>query len=107
MFIISENIKNKIAETLVSLSQKKPINKITVKELSEECGVSRQTFYYYYQDIVDVLEWHIETKIASNVKRCMAIENDHDAIIDFIVGVLGIKPFLRHISDSRLRDETM
>lgn len=41
----------------------KPFNKITIRELTDDCGVNRQTFYYHFTDIVDLLEWmyHEET----------------------------------------------
>ena len=50
------------AKYALSLSLKKllsnhGLDKITVKELVEDCGVNRQTFYYYFRDIYDLLEW--------------------------------------------------
>ncbi|MBR5094751.1 MAG: TetR/AcrR family transcriptional regulator C-terminal domain-containing protein [Oscillospiraceae bacterium] len=38
----------------------KPIGKITVKDLVEICGVNRQTFYYHFDDVYDLLEWVFE-----------------------------------------------
>lgn len=38
----------------------KPIDKITVKDLVEICGVNRQTFYYHFDDVYDLLEWVFE-----------------------------------------------
>jgi AcrR family transcriptional regulator len=35
---------------------KKPIDKITVRDVVDECGINRNTFYYYFQDIYAVLE---------------------------------------------------
>ena len=37
-----------------------PIDKVTVKDLVEECGVNRQTFYYHFDDVYDLLEWVFE-----------------------------------------------
>ena len=36
---------------------KKPLDKITINELSEDAGVSRMTFYYHFKDIYDLVEW--------------------------------------------------
>ena len=41
------NVKNLIAETFVKLSDEKNIDKITVKDIVEACGISRQAFYYH------------------------------------------------------------
>lgn len=49
--------KKLLADSLKKLLEKKPLDKITVKEIVEECGVNRQTFYYNFQDIYDLMEW--------------------------------------------------
>ena len=40
--------KNAIRETFIELLKKKFIDKITVKDIVEECGINRNTFYYYF-----------------------------------------------------------
>jgi len=35
----------------------KTLDKITVKEIVARCGVNRQTFYYHFRDIYDLLDW--------------------------------------------------
>ncbi|HBA93619.1 MAG TPA: hypothetical protein DCZ02_03275 [Ruminococcaceae bacterium] len=45
-----------IKQSLISLLQSKPLDAITVKSVIDECGISRNTFYYHYHDIYDVLE---------------------------------------------------
>lgn len=50
------NKKEVIADAFVSLAQRKNADKITVKDLVEACGISRQTFYYHFQDILEVIE---------------------------------------------------
>lgn len=56
--------KKLLAQSLKSLLEKKPLNKITVKEIAENCGVNRQTFYYNFQDIYDLVEWIFQTDAA-------------------------------------------
>ena len=51
------DMKQMIAETLTALLQRKSVDKITVKELVDACGISRQAFYYHFQDIMEVIEW--------------------------------------------------
>ncbi len=46
-----------LADGLKELLKKKTLDKITVKELVAICGVNRQTFYYNFQDIYELLEW--------------------------------------------------
>ena len=52
-----------LADSLKKLLQKKPLEKITIKELVEDCGVNRQTFYYNFQDIYDLLDVWMSTRL--------------------------------------------
>ena len=52
-----DRTKQDLRKTLVKLLEEKPLKKITVTELSEQCGISRMTFYYHFKDIYDLLEW--------------------------------------------------
>jgi len=54
------NTKDMIAQAFLRIAKKKHLDKITVTELVEVCGITRQTFYYHFQDIVDVIEWILE-----------------------------------------------
>ena len=49
------NTKKRIQDGLLTLLQKKPINQITVKELTELVDVNRGTFYFHYTDVYDLL----------------------------------------------------
>lgn len=49
------NTKRKLREGLLRLLDEKPINEISVKELTDLVDVNRGTFYFHYQDIYDLL----------------------------------------------------
>ena len=55
--------KKTIMETFLRLTEKKPPDKITVRDLVDECGINRNTFYYYFQDIYAVLEEYCEIAV--------------------------------------------
>ena len=48
--------KRAIIESFLRLVGKKPLEKITVRDIVDDCGINRNTFYYYFQDIYAVLE---------------------------------------------------
>ena len=48
--------KEDIRASLLRLLSQKPINKITVRDIVEDCGINRNTFYYHYEDIPSVIE---------------------------------------------------
>ena len=53
-----------LAGSLKHLLQKKFLDDITVKEIVEDCAVNRQTFYYHFQDIYDLLHWFLDHETA-------------------------------------------
>jgi probable dihydroxyacetone kinase regulator len=54
---VSQTTKLALALALKNHLEKTPLDKITVKDLVEDCKVNRQTFYYHFQDIYALLEW--------------------------------------------------
>jgi AcrR family transcriptional regulator len=50
-------MKETFAAVLMETLKSKTLDKITVKDLVDSCGVSRQAFYYYFNDIYDIIEW--------------------------------------------------
>jgi len=71
--ITRKNMKEIIADSLKELMQSIPLNNITVTDIVSNCGTSRQTFYRYYKDKYDVVNW-----IYSNLAdKCISLlKND-------------------------------
>ena len=53
---MSQLTQRAITESTFKLAAKRPINKIPVRDIVNDCGITRNTFYYYYRDIYDVLD---------------------------------------------------
>lgn len=58
--------KEWIAESFMELSQKKSIDKITIKDIVTNCGLTKATFYYHFQDKYDLIAW-IYTRPIKNI----------------------------------------
>lgn len=56
----SEQTKQQLSDALRKKMAVKLLSKITVQELTAECGLNRQTFYYHFNDIYDLLHWTYE-----------------------------------------------
>ena len=57
---MTSSTKQALAASLKKLLKKKFLDDITVKEIVEDCVVNRQTFYYHFQDIYDLLRFMLE-----------------------------------------------
>lgn len=53
----SAPVKYQLAAALKAKLTSTSIDKITIKDLTDACGVNRQTFYYHFEDIFDLLKW--------------------------------------------------
>ena len=56
---MSEITKHALEDSLKVLLLRKPFNKITIGDLTKECGINRMTFYYHFADMHHLLSWII------------------------------------------------
>lgn len=56
-----ERTKTAIIEAFQEMLEETPINKITVKSIVERCEINRNTFYYHFEGIPDLVEYHLTT----------------------------------------------
>jgi probable dihydroxyacetone kinase regulator len=54
---MSQHTKAAMAESLKKMLSRTTLDKITVKDIADDCDVNRQTFYYHFKDIYDLVEW--------------------------------------------------
>lgn len=54
---MSQVTKRALEQSLKNLLLKKPLNKITIQDITDDCGINRMTFYYHFKDIYDLVEW--------------------------------------------------
>ncbi len=66
---MSQLTKQALANELKKKMQVKPLDKITVKELVEACNLNRQTFYYHFQDIYELLDWIYRSEALESIKN--------------------------------------
>lgn len=79
-----EDMKKQIADTFSGLLEKENIDKITVTRLIEECHISRQTFYYHFHDIMDVLQWSFTQAAQEMAAHSLEMEDRKDVLRLFI-----------------------
>lgn len=68
---MSQVTKRALEASLKNLLLKKPLSKITINDITEDCGINRMTFYYHFKDIYDLVEW----SCAEDAKRRWRAKN--------------------------------
>ncbi|WP_411682115.1 TetR-like C-terminal domain-containing protein [Clostridium thailandense] len=67
--------KNALALSLKQLMKQTPVNKITVKMVTDTCGVTRHTFYNHFHDVYDLLKWIFENEVIEELDQCCSLSN--------------------------------
>ena len=65
----SEQTKQQLAAALKTLMEQKPMDKITISELTAICKIRRQSFYYHFEDIFDLLRWMFQNEAISLLQQ--------------------------------------
>lgn len=80
----SNQTKKALAEALKQLLTRKPINKITINDITEQCGISRMTFYYHFKDIYDLVEWTLEEATQQIIGENRYADNWQQGFLDLL-----------------------
>lgn len=59
---MAKDTRQRLATSFKELLSKKSIEKITISDLTNACSINRQTFYYYFNDIYDLMRWIYQTE---------------------------------------------
>ena len=95
--------EEKILEAAMKLLEEKNLDKISVKDICEECGINRNTFYYHYTDIYAVLDALLE-----NANTAMKKEGEGgDMLTDYekrVAFISANKKAVMHVYQSKQRE---
>ena len=61
---MSDLTKRALEQSLKNLLLQKPLHKITISDIADDCGINRMTFYYHFKDIYDLVEWSCQEDAA-------------------------------------------
>lgn len=92
-----QKTENSIFEAFIELRSNKPLEKITVRELTELAKISKQTFYLHYRDIYDLSE-HIENNLIDEMMKDLNYPNN---MLEHLKQIT-IELFTRAISQGQL-----
>ena len=59
--------KEALANALKNLLKQKSLSKISVKDITDYCNISRNTFYYHFKDKYELMNWIFRTDMLTNV----------------------------------------
>lgn len=97
---MAQHTKKAIMASFLRLINEKPLSQITVKDIVEDCGVNRKTFYYYFQDIFALVD---EVFLAEIQRAASAFTHDmapEERIRSILLFLLSNKKAALHLYNS-------
>ena len=90
-YAVSDQTKQALAAALKELMAQKPVDKITIRDITDRCGIRRQTFYYHFEDVYDLLRWMFQ-------EEAVALLKQHEGTLLWQEGLLQL---FHYIEDNR------
>lgn len=104
---MSQTTKRALAAALKKLLLEKPFHKITIGDITEDCGINRMTFYYHFKDIYDLVEWVCVEDAARALEGKKTYETWQEGFLNIFQAVQENKPFVvnvyRSVSQERIK----
>ena len=94
---MSQITKRAIEQSLKRLLLKKPLTKITINDIAEDCGINRMTFYYHFKDIYDLVEWACAEDAARALEGKKTYDTWQEGFLNIFYAVLDNKPFIMNV----------
>ena len=101
---MSQVTKRALEASLKNLLLKKPLEKITINDITEDCGINRMTFYYHFKDIYDLIEWCCVEDAKKALEGKKTYDTWQQGFLQIFEAVLDNKPFILNVYHSVSRD---
>lgn len=102
---MSQTTKRALAVSLKKLLLKKPLDKITITDIAEDCEVNRQTFYYHFKDIYDLIEWICLEDAAKVLDGKKTYDTWQKGFLQIFEALLTNRPFIMNVYHSISREQ--
>lgn len=100
----SEQTKEKIASIFLLLLNSYPLNEISIKRITKTCGVNRNTFYYHFNNVSDLIEYVVKNIVDDIIKKHPPkIDSLEDCFVAAVNFARNNKQAINHIYHSTNR----
>ena len=102
---MSQITKKALEASLKEMLLKKPLDKITISDISENCGISRMAFYYHFKDIYDLVEWSCIEDADKALEGKKTYDTWQQGFLQIFEAVIENKPFIMNVYHSVSREQ--
>ena len=99
------DMKEQIANSAWHLLLDKKAKRLTVKDIVEDCKITRQTFYYHFEDIPSLFRWIIERHGKSVLQESLANGDAEQCLKTFFLLAINASPYVKQGMETNYRQE--
>lgn len=97
---MSNLTKQALTAALKELLRTKPISKVTISDICNQCGIRRQSFYYHFADLPELVEWICWSEAEKALKENKGYASWQEGFYDIFLVAKKEKPFIMNIYHS-------
>ena len=101
---MSQITKRALESSLKKMLLKKPVDKITITDITDDCGINRMTFYYHFKDIYDLIEWSCEEDALKALDGKKTYDTWQQGYLQILKAVLDNKLIILNVYNSVSRE---
>lgn len=94
---VTNSTKADLEASLKRLLLRKPFDKITINDLTSDCGISRMSFYYHFKDIYDLVEWCCKEDGKRALQGNKTYTTWQEGLLQLFEAVIENKPFILNV----------
>ncbi len=102
---MSDLTKRALEQSLKNLLLQKPLSKITISDIADDCGINRMTFYYHFKDIYDLIEWSCEEDARKALEGKKTYDTWQQGLLQIFEAVQENKVFILNVYRSISREQ--
>lgn len=102
---MAADMKQTIAQAAKSLLMDKGAKRLTVKNIVEECQITRQAFYYHFEDIPDLFRWMLRQDTERTLLEVKNLNGGEERLRYLFAMAINSLPYMKKGMKSSYRDE--
>ena len=89
------DMKQIIAQSAKDLLMDRSVKKLTVKDIVDKCHITRQSFYYHFEDIPALFRWMLEQNVQQSMLDAQAAEGGEARLRSLFVMAINSLPYVK------------
>ena len=102
---MADNVKVAIANAAKEILMQEKAHRLTVTDIVNRCKITRQTFYYHFEDVPDLCRWMLKNDTKQFIQKAKNLESDEERLKFLFVIAINVLPYVKRGMESNYKSE--